>query len=64
MHARPAGQVIDDARYNQGQQAGPEQGDVGVVIGAAGQHGDQFRVCLMLGAGDGLGHLALFDFTQ
>ncbi|MNE57386.1 hypothetical protein D3C80_1523480 [compost metagenome] len=64
MHVRPAGQVVDDARHDQGQQAGPEQGDIGVVIGAGSQYGHQLRVSMLFDASNGLGHLALLNFIQ
>ncbi|MCY1183110.1 hypothetical protein D9M73_237030 [compost metagenome] len=64
MYAWPASQVINDTRHDQGQQAGPEQGDIGVVIGAGGRYGDQFRVGVALDPGNCLGDLALFVFSQ
>jgi len=52
------------ARYHQGDQAGPQQGDVGVIVGAGRQHGDQFGVGVFFDPGNRFGDLALLVFSQ
>ncbi len=63
-HGQPAGQVVHDARHHQRQQAGPQQRDVRVVVGAGRQHRHQFGVGVALDPGDRLGDFALFVFSQ
>ncbi|MNY76468.1 hypothetical protein D3C86_2160580 [compost metagenome] len=55
---------MHDARYQQRQQTGPQQRDVRIVVGAGREYGHQFCVGLALDPGNGLGHFALFVFSQ
>lgn len=50
----PAAGVMHHARHHQRQQAGPQQRDVGVVVGPRRQHSDQFGVGLPFDPGNGL----------
>ncbi|MNG26636.1 hypothetical protein D3C84_1116510 [compost metagenome] len=64
VQGQPTGEVMHDARYQQRQQTGPQQRDVRIVVGAGREHGHQLRVGVALDPGNGLGHLALFVFSQ
>ena len=43
---------VHHGRHHQGDQAGPQQGDVAVVIGTGSEHGDDFGIGVLFGTGD------------
>ena len=64
VHGQVARQVMHHTRHHQRDQARPQQRNVGVVVGARRQHGDQLRVGGFLDPGDRFGDLALLVFSQ
>ncbi|MNF16232.1 hypothetical protein D3C80_2191670 [compost metagenome] len=55
---------MQHGRNHQRQQRRPEQRQIGIVVGAARQYRHKFRVGAPLGAGDGLGNLALLVLIE
>ena len=60
----PAQQHLQQARHGQRQHCGPEQWQVGVIVGTAGQHRYQFGIGAPFGTGNGFGDLTLIVFVE
>ncbi len=64
IDAQPAGEIIHQSRQQQGQQAGPQQRNIGIVVGPGGQYGDQLSIRLTLNRFDRGSHFVLFSLGQ
>ena len=59
INLQAAYQEVHQCWYQQGDQAGPQQWDVTVVIRTRGQHGDNFGVGVLFGTGHRVSDLLL-----